>query len=285
MRRWLFLFIVCLFFCCMDTRAQLSPLQSKAIIVKRMIELNHLSPRPVDDSFSVAMFRSLLKTADKRMLLFTDAEYKTLLTFSTSLDDELEGKSWNFFGLFESIYKGSLIRADSIINNVLQKPFDFSVNESITTSNDETFNFAAELVALSNRWSRYLKYRALNQLFDMASGDSTGKTTLETSIRNSETKVRDRIRMSETKTLKKMLDHPDGFSNYVFELYLNAIASGFDPHTNYFSQEGKEEFKEALSTEALSFGLGLDENEKGQIVIRDLIPGGPAWKSGDIHEG
>ena len=31
------------------------------------------------------------------MLLFTYAEYKTLLTFSTSLDDELEGKSWNFF--------------------------------------------------------------------------------------------------------------------------------------------------------------------------------------------
>ena len=40
-----------------------------------------------------------------------------------------------------------------------------------------------------------------------------------------------------------------------------------------------------MSTEALSFGLALDENEKGQIVINDLTPGGPAWKSGDINEG
>ena len=250
-----------------------------------MIELNHLSPRPVDDSFSVAMFRSLLKIADRRRLLFTEAEYKSLLIYSTGLDDELQGKNWNFFELFESLYKRSLTRADSIINKLLQKPFDFSVNESVTTSNEETFNFATDIPALSNRWSRYLKYRALNQFFDMVSADSTGKTTMKTSISNSEVKVRDRIRVSESKALKKILDHPDGFSEHIFQLYLNAIASCFDPHTNYFSQEGKEEFKEALSTEALSFGLELQENEKGQIVINELKPGGPAWKSGDVNEG
>jgi len=250
-----------------------------------MIELNHLSPRPVDDSFSVSMFRSLLKIADRRKLLFTEAEYKSLLYHSTKLDDELNGKSWKFVELFESLYKRSLIRADSIINKQLQKPFDFSVNESITTSGEETFNFAIDISALSNRWSRYLKYRALNQLFDLVASDSIGKTTLKTSISSSEAKVRDRILLSETKALKKSLGHPAGFSEHVFQLYLDAIASGFDPHTNYFSQEGKEEFKEALSTEALSFGLELDENEKGQIVINDLTPGGPAWKSGDINEG
>jgi len=285
MKRGIFLFAACLFFCCMETHGQLSPLQSKAIIVKRMIELNHLSPRPVDDSFSLALFRSLLKIADRRRLLFTEAEYKTLLSYSTDLDDELNGKGWKFFNLFESSYQLSLKRADSIINKLLQKPFDFSLNESITTSSEETFNFAGDISILSNRWSRYLKYRALNQLFDLASNDSSGNTTLKTSINTSEVKVRDRIRMSETKTLKKALDHSIGFSDYVFQLYLNALASCFDPHTNYFSQEGKEEFKEALSTEALSFGLELDENEKGQIVINDLTPGGPAWKSGDVNEG
>ena len=188
MKRGFLLFIAYFFFCCTDTSAQLSPFQSKAIIVKRMIELNHLSPRPVDDSFSVAMFRSLLKIADRRRLLFTEAEYKSLLIYSTGLDDELQGKNWNFFELFESLYKRSLTRADSIINKLLQKPFDFSVNESVTTSNEETFNFATDIPALSNRWSRYLKYRALNQFFDMVSADSTGKTTMKTSISNSEVK-------------------------------------------------------------------------------------------------
>jgi len=267
------------------TWAQSSPLQSKAIIVKRMIELNHLSPRPVDDSFSIAMFKSILKTTDRKKLLFTDAEYKMLLTYSTGLDDELNGKGWKFYEVFGLLYKGSLNRADSIVNKLMQKPFDFSVNESITTSREETFNFATDPATLSARWSRYLKYKALDQLFDIVSADSAGKTTLITVIAQSEPKVRERIRTAESKALKRILDNSPGFSDHVFQMYLDAIATGFDPHSNYFSQEGKEEFKAALSTEAISFGLALDENENGQIVIGQLTPGGPAWKSGDLNEG
>ncbi len=250
-----------------------------------MVELKHVDPRQVDDSFSLAMFRSMLKSMDRRKLLITDSEYKNLLAFSTKLDDELNGKGWAFFDLFESVYKRSLIRADSIVNKLLQKSFDFSVNESLTTSKEETFNFAADIAALSARWSRYLKYIALDQLFDIAKADSTGKTTLKAIIGQSETKVREQIRLAESKALKKILEHPSGFSNYVSQLYLNAITTGFDPHTNYFSTEEKEEFKSSLSTESLSFGLNLDENEKGEIVIDKLAPGGPAWKSGDLNEG
>ena len=82
---------------------------------------------------------------DRRRLLFTDAEYKILSAFKTKLDDELNGNGWAFYDLFESLYKRALIRADSIVNKLLQKPFDFSVNESITTSREETFNFSTDL--------------------------------------------------------------------------------------------------------------------------------------------
>ena len=211
-----------------------------------MIELNHFSPRAVDDSFSAGMFRSILKTADRRKLLFTEAEYKALLMYSTGLDDELNGKSWKFMEIFEMLYKRSLTRADSIVNKLLQKPFDFLINESITTSKEETFNFATDITALSARWSRYLKYRALDQLYDMAAADSSGKTTFKTVISQSETKVRDHIRTSESKSLKRILGMHAGFTDHVFQIYLDAIATGFDPHTNYFSKEGKEEFKEPL---------------------------------------
>ena len=285
MRRSFLLIALFFFFQCTITTAQSPSLQSKAIIVKRMIELNHLSPRPVNDSFAVALFKSILKAADRRRLLFTDQEYKMLSEYSTSLDDELNGKSWNFINLFEPLYNRSLNRADSIIKKLLQKPFDFSVNETITRSRDENFNFAADAKALSGRWSRYLKYKALDQLFDITSEDTTGKTTIKTVIGKNEPKVRERILAAETKILNKILNYPGSFSEYVSQLYLNAIATGFDPHTIYFSQEGKEQFKSSMSTEVLSFGLELDENEKGQIVIDELTPGGPAWKSGDINKG
>jgi carboxyl-terminal processing protease len=284
MKRAVILLTILLFFSYSYIQAQ-AFIREKAIVLKRMIELNHFSPRPVNDSFSAAMFSNILKTTDRRKLLFTDAEYKVLSAYRFSLDDELQGSHWAFYDLFGSLYKKALMRADSIINKVLQKPFDFSLNESIVMSDEEAFNFATDITALSSRWSRYLKFLALDQLYDIVTADSTEKTTFKTAIISSETKVRERIRATETSSLKKVLDHPDGYSNYVMQLYLDALATSFDPHTNYFSPEGKEKFQEELSTEELSFGLDLDENDKGQIVIDRLAPGGPAWKSGDLNKG
>jgi carboxyl-terminal processing protease len=264
---------------------QSSPVQQKAIIVKRMIELNHFSPRPVDDSFSVTMFNKIIKTTDAGRRLFTETEYRALSVYRSGLDDELQGKSWAFLDLFESLYKKALARADSIINKQTQKSFDFSVDESVTRSAEETFNFAKDLPSLSNRWARYLKYLALDQLYDIVAADSTEKTSFKAIINGDEAKVRERIRATEIRSIKKVTGNPDGFGNYVMDLYLDALATGFDPHTNYFSPQGKEEFQAELSTEALSFGLDLDENEKGQIVVARLTPGGPAWKSGDLNKG
>jgi len=83
------------------------------------------------------------------------------------------------FDLFKMLYKKALTRADSIINKQTQKPFDFLADESVMRSKDETFNFAKDLPALSNRWSRFLKYLALDQLYDMVTEDSTGKTVFK----------------------------------------------------------------------------------------------------------
>ncbi|MGZ8524421.1 MAG: hypothetical protein ACXWV1_08325, partial [Chitinophagaceae bacterium] len=85
MKRRVLIFIHFTLFCCFQAWSQSASLTSKAITVKRMVELKHVDPRLVDDSFSVAMFRSMLKAMDRRKLLITESEYKNLLAFSTKL--------------------------------------------------------------------------------------------------------------------------------------------------------------------------------------------------------
>jgi len=262
-----------------------SAVQQKAIVVKRMIERRHISPRPVDDSFSVSMFNNMIRAADPGQRFFTDAEYKMLSAYNLSLDDELLGKSWAFLDLFTSLYKKALTRADSIINKQTQKPFDFSIDESVTRSNQKSLNFSKDIASLSNRWLRRFKYLALDQMYDIVNADTTGKTDFKTVIATHEAKLREHIRATELRAIKKITGNPVGFENYVAELYLNGLAEGFDLHTNYFSASEKEDFQAELSTEELSFGLDLDENENGQIVIDQITPGGPAWKSGDLNKG
>jgi carboxyl-terminal processing protease len=265
---------------------QANPIQQKAIVLKRMIEKKHYSPRAIDDSYSADVFKSILQAADPRRLLFTNADYQQLLMFKNTLDDELNGKGWAFFDKFSFLYMHSLKRADSILNLIVKKPFDYTITETITQGrNTDSFNFSPDIPALINRWSRYLKYQVLQDVYDAVSTDSTKKTTLKAGLVLLETKAKEKIMKAEIKLLKKILEHPAGYATVITKLYLNAIATSFDPHTNYFSPQGKEQFQAELSTEGYFFGIVFGENANGQVVVKQLSPGGPAWKSGEINKG
>lgn len=228
----------------------------------------------------------MLNMADPRRLLFTAAEYKTLSAFNMAIDDELQGKGWAFLDQFAQLYQKALLRGDSIIQKLLQKPFDFTTNETLSSSRSkDQFSFAADRSALENKWSRYLKFLVLTRVYEAANADSAKQTAFKTALTTAEPAIREKIRQSEIKTLKKITDHPSGFTSYVTDLYFNSITTSFDPHTNYFSPRQKEIFQSALSSEGYSFGVELEEDENGDILIERLTPGGPAWKSGELHKG
>ncbi|HLG41633.1 MAG TPA: carboxy terminal-processing peptidase [Chitinophagaceae bacterium] len=270
---------------CFRLSAQFSSQQQKAFLVKRMIELNHYSPRAVDDSFSVSLFKTMINTVDPKRLLFTASEYKSLSDYHLKLDDELTGKGWVFLDLFTSLYKEAVSRADSIIGIIINKPPDFTFNETIITSSQKTYNFAANFNELANRWTRYLKLMILENIYAMNEDDSTGKALSKEEFMKLEPESRTKVGSAEKRKLKKASDNTADINAFLLEVYLNSVATCFDPHTNYFSQEGKEMLQSALSSEGLSFGLEFDENENGKIIINHLAPGGPAWKSGELNKG
>ena len=61
--------------------------------------------------------------------------------------------------------------------------------------------------------------------------------------------------------------------------FLNIFCSYFDPHTNYFSLDAKTSFMSGLSTSGLSLGLNVSLNEKEEIVVEEIVPGGPAART------
>ncbi len=73
-------------------------------------------------------------------------------------------------------------------------------------------------------------------------------------------------------------------SNDVLEVYLNALAHVYDPHSDYFGKEESENFKIEMSLSLVGIGATL-QSKDGVCVISDLVPGGPADKSGEIKPG
>jgi carboxyl-terminal processing protease len=251
-----------------------------------MLNKYHFQPVKMNDGVSEEIFNDFIKALDPYSLIFTDVELKKLEPYKNTIDD-INGKkdACAFLKLVTDLYHQRLIRVDTMVGSILAKPFDFNAKDTITFMPVSVRVTSADDIQLEKRWKRRLKFKALELIFSAADeNDDPAKADNKTLLQK-EPAVRKKLRAKEKRFTKHILDYPMGFDNYVSVAFHNAIANRFDPHTLYFSTLEKENFEAGLSTEAKSFGLSFDEGKNGEITIGELIPGGPAWKSSELHKG
>src|SRR5690606_20121808 len=71
-------------------------------------------------------------------------------------------------------------------------------------------------------------------------------------------------------------------SDDVFEIYMNAIAESYDPHTNYLSPRATDLFKQDMNQSLEGIGARL-QPDGDYTKVNEVLPGGPAEKSNLIH--
>lgn len=65
---------------------------------------------------------------------------------------------------------------------------------------------------------------------------------------------------------------------------MNAYTHIFDPHTNYYSPQGKKDFDTDFTGKIIGIGAVIQE-KKGNLFIGTLSIGAPAWKTKQLTEG
>jgi len=73
-------------------------------------------------------------------------------------------------------------------------------------------------------------------------------------------------------------------SDEVLELYLDTLAHVYDPHSDYLGHEQMESLSIAMNLSLFGIGASL-ETEDGYCKVRELLPGGPAARSGQLKPG
>ncbi|MCB1572180.1 MAG: carboxy terminal-processing peptidase, partial [Xanthomonadales bacterium] len=73
-------------------------------------------------------------------------------------------------------------------------------------------------------------------------------------------------------------------SEDVFQTFMNAYATAIEPHTNYLSPRASENFDIAMRLSLEGIGAVLQRLDE-YTAIREIIPGGPAAKSGKLNPG
>lgn len=275
--------LLVLFFCYYPFFLAAQPnVAEKAFAINAIASKYHVSPRPLNDSFSLQVFRSVMSRIDPYSIYFNEEEYLYLQNAALGIDEQVLKKSTAFLQALQHKYKGARKRFVQQAQSILASPLSFSTREYFTT-----FTPVDEGKIPSqpqpHRTKAYLKWRVLAELSTMKASDSSKLTAafVKQHVMEAQKKVQSFFEIRQEKFVADSV----GFKKWLDEAYLNGIAQAYDPHTEYLSSEQFGEFESSLSSESLAFGFGLEPNNEGNLTIRSVLPGSAAWQSNNIYEG
>ncbi|HEY4148165.1 MAG TPA: S41 family peptidase [Chitinophagaceae bacterium] len=271
-------------FAAMGSGLRAQPLQKSvhdAFMISRMAEKYHVQPHPLDHDLSAIIYTQLMNELDDEKIFFTQDDIHQLSAFQYKLDDEIRSQHAVFLHLLSDLYKLRLQQADTMIDKICATPFNFTIKEKLTVAEYE--GWPAGMAGMHSKLYKLLKQAVLSTIVEYA-GESD-KMPAQKSIDILERVIRKRAGTSVKRSIKRVLQSPQGVEYIIGNDYCQAIASSYDPHTAYFPPEEKEAFESQLGNKPLAFGLSLNEDEDGNAQIGHLVPGSPAFQSGSLNEG
>ena len=200
-------------------------------LIMQNLEEYHFSPQKLDDKFSQRVFDLFLKNLDysKRFLLKSDIE--ELKHYQLEIDDEVKKGTTDLFDLSSELLNKRITQVQSLTQDILKKPFDFSSDESLETDATKR-DYPVNDAELRQLWSLILRYQTETRYLELINNDKTIPKTKKDQFRpDIEVSARESVAKNTVRTLGIMLQENDGDR---FDQYLKAIAASFDPHTEYF---------------------------------------------------
>jgi carboxyl-terminal processing protease len=258
-------------------------------LIYQVLNSNHFSPQTLNDDFSEKVFDNFLESLDfnKRFLLAEDVE--EMEEHRLDIDDQVRVAQLGFFENSYGIYKKRYLEVKGFYQEILTEPFDLEAKEYYETD-DEKLDFAENTDELKDRWRKYFKFRVLNRIEDMMDEVKDSSSVKDSSLTVDKEVLS--LEEMEAKAREKESElHEDWFKSLDdmermdwLSAYLNAITLVYDPHTQYFAPEKKEDFEINMTGQLQ--GIGAQLSQKGDYVtISKVLVGSPCWKQGDLEVG
>ncbi len=221
----------------------------------------HYLPNELNDEYSERTLNSYLEVLDPNKIYFTKKDIDAFQVYRYKLDDLLKKRDAEVaFDIFK-IYRKRMDSQNELIKELIQKDFDFTLDENINIDRDE-LTWAKDEKEIEDRWYKRIKNDTLSQVM------------AETEIDEIRENLERRYQRQRDVTFQLKADE-------VFEWFMNAYARELGPHTSYMSHVTSENFRINMSLSLEGIGAALS-TEQDYTVINRIIPGGPAEVSGEI---
>ncbi|MGV9003399.1 carboxy terminal-processing peptidase [Flavobacterium sp.] len=250
-----------------------------------VIEKGHYNPAAIDDNFSKGVYKDYLEALDPSKRFFLQSDITEFSKYETLIDDQINSKDLSFFDLTYTRLMKRMNESKAYYQDALSSPIDYKIDEEISTDY-EKIPYAKNEKELKDRWRKQVKLSTLSSLVEKEKvQEEKSKLKENKDVSKSFAELEKETRESTLKSLNdnfgfiKDLNRDDWFS-----IYVNAIASRFDPHTSYFAPNEKERFDVSMSGKLEGIGARL-QKENDFTKITELISGGPAWRGKQLEAG
>ncbi|WP_126650692.1 carboxy terminal-processing peptidase [Chryseobacterium aureum] len=257
---------------------------------KNVLSYLHYSPKPINDAYSKEVYKQYFESIDPTKTYFLQSDMDEFRKYETKLDDYLNTGDLTFYKLTVDKLYQRIDEIDKMTQDIFSKPINLEEDEVLTLE-PKLKNAPANKQQQYNEWRKYVKYNILQEIESMnrkseekKKADSGNENSPKPEVLSQDEKIK-----KATENVKDILE--EKFIRFKkrkkmdwFTVYMNAYTHIFDPHTNYYSPQGKEDFDMDFKGKIIGIGAVIQE-KKGNLYIGTLSIGAPAWKSKQLTEG
>ncbi len=250
-----------------------------------LLEMEHYSPVKINDDFSHKVFDMFLERSDYNKKILLQSDVDELKKFYNQIDDESKAGTLDFFDKTVEILNKRIAEDRTYYTEILSKPFDFTVKESVQLD-PEKLSYSKNAAEMREAWRKYLKYQVMVRFVDLKEEqdkkladkkeDFKVKTDAEL-----EADARAKVKKTEDEIFDRLakVDRADRMSSFV-----NVLTGVYDPHTEFYPPNDKEDFDIRMSGQLEGIGATLQEKD-GYIKVMSIMPGSPSAKQGQLKAG
>ena len=235
-------------------------------LTSKILESSQFAHQELDEKLAGKFLDRYLDTLDSGHLVFLKSDIDEFSHYRGTLAEATRTKGDS--SLAHLVFKRYLKRLDERVAYIT----GMLANEKFDFTSDDTFAFdrkdaayPADMAAAKALWSQQLRYEYLQEKL-------AGKK--EADIVKTLSRRPTRI----VETMRKLDDKA------VLEMYLQALAQVYDPHSDYMGAEQLKTFEIGMNLSLTGIGATL-QSADGYCKIMELIAGGPAARSGLIKNG
>lgn len=235
-------------------------------ITAELLEQSQFTHRSLDDELAGAFLERYLRILDGDRSLFLQSDVAQFSAEHADLarDTRHIGNTRAAHAIFARYLQRLAQRVDFVKHALRQHPFDFSEDTSYPLDRSDAAR-PRDLAQARELWRQRLRFDYLQEKLD----DKSPEQIVNTLSGRAERLLTSMQQMSR---------------DAVLETYLSALANVYDPHSDYLGREQMQEF--AIGMNLALFGIGAKlQSDDGHCKLVELVPGGPAERSGLLAPG